>query len=115
MSSTDPYGDASTMLRMLRKKGWLERNPSSKFWDVKLVFDDGSDLVCSQRDLCAMSSFFGTMFQGNFSESRARDVRVHDVRGKVMEGMVAWYYDCEVRRPFWVGQYSFESAHSCIV
>lgn len=78
------------------KSLWLNREKCNRFWDVVLVFPNGSKLLCSQRDLSFMSRYFKTMFESNFIESQSRQVLILDVQCCVMECMVAFYYMYEV-------------------
>lgn len=77
---------------------WLSRK-EDKFWDVYLVFDDGKELLCSKRDLCLMSQYFGKMFEGDFAESTEKKVPIKDVRSYVMVKMVESYYTGKVSIP----------------
>lgn len=56
--------------------GYWSSRKEDKFWDVYLVFDDGEQLLCSKRDLCIMSKYFATMFEGEFSESSEEKVPI---------------------------------------
>jgi hypothetical protein len=83
-------------LKQLRKRKWLERAATNKFWDVRLLFDDGFNVLCNQSDLCTMSLYFERMFQSNFIEAGKRDIILKGVNSKLMEDMVGLYCDCEV-------------------
>lgn len=76
--------------------GYWRSRKEDKFWDVYLVFDGGEQLLCSKRDLCIMSSYFATMFEGDFVESSKTRVPMKDVASSVMEMMVESYYTRKV-------------------
>lgn len=83
--------------------GYWRSRKENKFWDVFLLFDDGEQLLCSKRDLCIMSQYFATMFEGDFAESSEQKVPIKDVDSSVMEKMVESYYTRKVRFPLHVG------------
>lgn len=78
---------------------WISRK-EDKFWDVYLVFDDGAQLLCSRRDLCLMSEYFGKMFEGEFAESAERKVPIKEVESSVMDKLVHSFYSGKVSIPF---------------
>lgn len=79
-------------------RSWVSRK-EDKVWDVYLVFDDGEELLCSKRDLCLMSEYFATMFEGEFVESAKPKVPIKDVDSSVMVRMIESYYMGKVRTP----------------
>lgn len=77
---------------------WLSRKPDNA-WDVVLVFDDNTELLCSKRDLCLMSEYFAKMFEGNFRESSEAKVAMRDIEKPLMETLVEAYYTRKVSPP----------------
>eukprot|EP00884_Botryococcus_braunii_P003051 jgi/Botrbrau1/12747/Bobra.67_1s0106.1 len=96
MSATRLRHESATIVKGSRKRKWLERSPSNKIWDTRLLFNDGTDLLYCQTDLSTMSKYFATMFESEFTESRQREIKIEDVQAKVMEAMVASCYTFEL-------------------
>lgn len=77
---------------------WLSRKPD-KFWDVVLVFDDETELLCSRRDLSLMSEYFATMFESEFVDSAQGKVSMREIQRSVMTILVEAYYTKKVSTP----------------
>eukprot|EP00884_Botryococcus_braunii_P013297 jgi/Botrbrau1/21969/Bobra.0249s0092.2 len=77
-------------LKEARKNAWLRRTDLDDFWNVYLVFDDGTKLLCSSPDLATVSPYFKSKFGNPHLQSHT--LHVKDVEGHVMEAMVAAQY-----------------------
>lgn len=72
---------------------WLKREKIRKVWDLLIRTNDGQKIICSKKDLMALSDYFRVMFfHEDYRESGSDDLTLHDTSGPDFEVLLSLYY-----------------------
>ncbi len=70
---------------MILKSHLKKINDQSKFADLVLVCDDGSQIKAHRGLLCARNDYFAMMFSGHFAERHTKEIKFHEFGGPLLK------------------------------